>query len=489
MPVGTSTLEMPAADAGVAVERLDELGVAGIASAIRRGDVTAEAVAVTLIERARAQAALNAFISIDEPAVLEAARSADLARAAGRTLPLLGVPIGVKDSYLTRGLKTSLGTSLLKDFVPGEDAAVVGSLRAAGALVFGKNNLVEMSYGLTGANPHHGQARNPYNTDHVTGGSSSGSAASVAAQLVPASLGGDTVGSIRVPASLTGVVGFKPTPGRWSSEGVAPISHTLDTTGLISRSVADAILLDGVVTGAPAAPAKADLEGVRIAYAPRQHLVSIDDDVEANFRETLRTLADAGARLVEVDLGNDFMALTRRATWTIFARETRPAIVEFLQNQGIPASFEDILTDLGPEVRRGWEHLVLPTGAGYSSDATYNQALNRARPEIRRRLMQRVFDRADALVFPTTPTVAPAIDAQRKFMVGGKEVTDLSLADNTLSASLAGLPGVSLPGGLSAQGLPFAIEIDGAPGNDLKLLELARRVELVLGPIVPPPDR
>ncbi|WP_247515215.1 amidase family protein [Bradyrhizobium sp. 157] len=484
------TAEQSSAErAGAANPRPQELGVAAVAEAIRRGEVRAEAHATALLERARAYSDLNAFITIDETAVLEAARAADLARAAGRTLPLLGVPIGVKDSYMTRGLRTSFGTSVLKHFVPTRDATVIRSIRDAGAFVFGKNNLVEMSYGLTGANPHHGQVRNPHNKSHVAGGSSSGSAASVAARIVPASLGGDTVGSIRVPAALTGVVGFKPTPGRWSGDGVAPISHTLDTTGLLARNIDDCILLDSVVTGSPSSAigGPADLDGFRIAHAPRQYLSGIDREVEDNFREYLLRLKSAGAELVEVDLGANFSGLAERATWTIFARETRPAIIEFLKLQGIPVSFEEIFADLDPEIRRGWEYLVLPNGGGYRSDEAYNDAMNKDRPELQRRFMQRVFDRADFLVFPTTPTTAPAIEAQRKFVVRGKEVTDLLLARNTIPASCAGLPGISLPAGLSRSGLPFGIEVDGAPGQDRQLLAFARRVESVFGPVAPPP--
>ena len=149
-----------------------------------------------------------------------------------RRAPLLGVPLAVKDNYLTKGLTTTFGTSVLASFTPTRDAAAVAAVKDAGAIVFGKNNLVEMSFGLTGLNEHHGQVKNPYNKAHVTGGSSSGAGASVAARIVPAALGGDTVGSIRVPASLCGVVGYKPTPGRWPSDGAAPISHVLDAIGL-----------------------------------------------------------------------------------------------------------------------------------------------------------------------------------------------------------------------------------------------------------------
>src|SRR5512134_3747149 len=193
---------------------LHQLGLAAAARAIRSGDVSSETYVGKLLERARGHADLKAFISIDEATVLEEARQADRSLRAGSTAPLLGVPLAVKDSYLTEGLTTTLGTSVLATFKPTRDAVAVADLKDAGAIVFGKNNLVEMSYGMTGLNEHHGQVKNPYNKAHITGGSSSGAGASVAARIVPAALGVDTVGSIRVPASLCGVVGYRPTPGR-----------------------------------------------------------------------------------------------------------------------------------------------------------------------------------------------------------------------------------------------------------------------------------
>ncbi len=159
------------------------------------------------------------------------------------------MPIGITDSYLTKGLRTTFGLDAFH-FLPTEDAEPVSEIKRAGGIVFGKNNLVAMSYGLTGKDSHSGQVKNPHNKSRVSGGSSSGAGAAVGARIVPASLGGDTVGSIRVPASLSGVVGFKPTTGRWRSRGVAPISHTLDAPGVLGRSVADCALIDRVVTRA-----------------------------------------------------------------------------------------------------------------------------------------------------------------------------------------------------------------------------------------------
>lgn len=467
---------------------LHELGVADAARAIRNGEVSSESYAGTLLERARQAADLRAFVTIDEASVLEAAGEADQARRAGRSAPLLGVPLGVKDSYLTKELTTTLGTSVLAGFKPTRDAVAVAQVKEAGAIVFGKNNLVEMSYGLTGLNEHHGQVKNPYSKAHLTGGSSSGAGASVAARIVPAALGGDTVGSIRVPASLCGVVGYKPTPGRWPSGGVAPISHTLDTTGVLARGVEDCDLIDAVITRRPArgSRGRADLHGLKFAYAPRQHLAVIDGQAHNLFREALRRLEDAGAGLVEIDLGEDFHSLAARTTWPIFFHETLPAVRGFLAANEVPVSFEEIYAGLGEHIKQGWSRHVLPSGADYASEAAYGTAVNASRLELRRRLASIAFGRADALIFPTTPCAAPPIEHQWKFQVGGREVTDLFLSQNTHPSSSAGLPGVSLPMGLNADGLPLGLELDAAAGRDDDLLGFARAVEEAIGKLPGP---
>ena len=473
---------------GRAVTGLHELGLAAAARAIHNGDVSSETYVGTLLERARAHADLNAFITIDEAAVLEAARDADRSLQAGRRAPLLGVPLAVKDSYLTKGLTTTLGTSVLTSFTPTRDAAVVAAMKDAGAIVFGKNNLVEMSFGLTGLNEHHGQVKNPYNKAHVTGGSSSGAGASVAARIVPAALGGDTVGSIRVPASLCGVVGYKPTPGRWPSDGAAPISHVLDAIGLLARHVEDCELVDAVLTGGTVSGSdeSGDLKDVRFAYAPRQHLVDVDEQVDGIFGETLRKLRDAGAELVEVDLGGDFQALANRVTWPIFFHDTMPAIREFLATNEMPVSFEEIFAALGKHIQEGWSRSVVPFGPDCISDEKYRVALD-ARNELRRRLASNAFERTDALLFPTTPCAAPRIDNQWNFCVAGQDVTDVFLSRHTHPSNAAGVPGISLPMAVNAEGLPIGLELDAAAGRDRDLLALARRVERILGRVPRPP--
>jgi mandelamide amidase len=484
----TGPVEIMASTRAGGAAGLHELGLAAAARAIRNGDVSSEALVETLLERSRVHADLKAFITIDEVAALEAARQSDKSVRAGHKAPLLGVPVAVKDNYLTKGLRTTVGTGVLADYKPERDAAPVSRAKDAGAIVFGKNNLVEMSYGVTGLNAHYGQAKNPYDTSHVTGGSSCGAGASVAARIVPAAFGGDTVGSIRIPAALCGVVGYKPTPGRWPGAGVAPISETLDTTGLLARSVEDCELMDAILTNSPIhSPNPAsNLKGVKLAYAPRQHLADVDGEVERIFRETLARLEDAGAKLVEVDLGEDFLALTDRTTWPIFFHETMPAIREFLAANEMPVTFEEIYAGLGEEIRTRWARAVLPSSTGYFSEVQYRTALTTSRQELRRRLATIAFGRADALLFPTTPCAAPRIENQWKFPVGGKEVTDVFLCRNTHPSSSAGVPGISLPMALNSNGLPLGIELDAAFGRDRDLLALARRVEEVIGRVPGP---
>jgi mandelamide amidase len=473
-------------------DELTELGAGAAAAAIRKGDITSGAYASALLRQARKHADLNSFITIDESAVLAAAEEADKARAAGSAAPLLGVPIGIKDSYATAGVRTTLGVSNLQDFVPQKDADVVAALRDAGGIVFGKNNLVEMSFGLTGHNGAYGQVRNPYDHARVPGGSSSGSGAAVAARIVPASTGGDTVGSIRVPASLCGVVGYKPTNGRWPGGGVAPISHTLDTTGILARSVEDVALIDRIVTRgadvtAPGMSQRTDLRGVRFAHAPRQYMKVIDPETAAHFTAALDRLRDAGADIAEVDLGDDFMAAANELTWKFFFREMREAVMGFVAGNDVPVTFDEIYRDVKPQLRAIWSQVVVPGGPGYLSDEDYASALTTERPQLQRRL-GRIFTHhaADALIFPTTPGPAPLIEHGSSFTIAGQQVDDRFLAHNTVPTSGAGLPGISIPIGLSTGGLPIGLEIDAAHGEDNRLFDLAGRVEALFGTLPAP---
>jgi mandelamide amidase len=288
-----------------------------------------------------------------------------------------------------------------------------------------------------------------------------------------------------VPASFCGVVGFKPTTGRWPRNGVAPISHTLDTTGAFARSVDDCILVDQVVTGEVAAEHSDggyDLKGVRLAIAPRQFLDLVDSEVEGRFRDVVRQLQNAGAEVIEVDLGDDFNALIQTATWGIFAHETMGAISEFIRRHDIPTTFEAIYEGLKSQLQQAWGQIVLPGGAGAISADAYQTALNVSRPEIQRRLNTAfVSHGAQVILQPTTPCTAPLIKEQATVHIAGQEVSYLALANHTVSASSVGMPGISIPVGLSRAGLPIGLELDAPLGSDRALLEVARRIEGVVG--------
>jgi mandelamide amidase len=459
-----------------------ELSIFQAAAAIRTGAITASDYAAALLERAHELAELRAFITLDDEAVLEAARQADLDRQAGKALgPLHGVPIAIKDSFNTRDMPTSIGTRVLAGHRPAADATVVQAMRDAGAVLFGKNNLVEMSYGLTGLNAHYGQARNPYDLTRVTGGSSGGAGASVAARIVPAALGGDTVGSIRVPASLCGVVGFRPSTGRWPGRGIAPISPTLDTPGPMARTVEDCALLDSVARGRKLSMERAigNLHGVRLGFAPRQHLECVDAEIEASFRDTLKQLREAGAEIVEIDLGDDFASLAQQANWPIFIAETMPHVTEYLEEQRIPCSFDEIYAGLGANVKSVWADRVVAGSPNAIPEEVYRRSLNEQRVELQRRYEHAYRSNAiHALLFPTTPTIAPFIDAPLD--------DPLHLARNVFASSCAGLPGISIPIGLSTAGLPIGMEIDGAADCDDALLAIASRVAKIVGPLPGP---
>src|SRR5947209_2612740 len=250
---------------------LFELGARGAADAVRNGEQTAEALAEALLARCAAASPLNAFISLEADRLRAAARAADQRRQRGERLgPLHGVPLALKDNIDTADFPTTGGTPALAAHRPKRNAPIVQHLLDAGAIVLGKTNLQELAFGPTNNNAAFGPARNPYDPTRIPGGSSGGTAVAVSARLAPGGLGSDTGGSVRIPAALCGLVGFRPTTLRWSQVGVVPISHTRDTVGPITRSVGDCILLDGIVTGGPLEIAPASLRGLRLGV-PRGH--------------------------------------------------------------------------------------------------------------------------------------------------------------------------------------------------------------------------
>src|SRR5438034_1105351 len=282
-----------------------ELTATEALAALAAGDLLAATYAAILLSRALSLKDLNVLIAQDPDQVLEAARAADKLRARGRRLgPLHGLPLLIKDNINTATLPTTAGTPSLIGNRPGANARVVDALLGAGGIVFGKANMHELAFGITSNNAGFGPVRNPYDRSKIPGGSSGGNAAGVAARFAAAGIGSDTGGSTRIPAALCGIVGLRPTIGRYPGTGtlagvreVVPIAHTRDTPGPIARAVADAALLDAVITGAPLVLPRVDLAGLRLGVARRSFFEDLDPGLKKVVDEALRRLEDRGVEI------------------------------------------------------------------------------------------------------------------------------------------------------------------------------------------------
>src|SRR5215472_4105914 len=380
LTVGAATTLVPHRLA--AAGNMADLSASTAVEAMRNGDMKAEDYARALLDRAQAVANLNAFRTIDRDMVLQAAQSADKARSAGRPLGMLhGLPIPVKDSVNTKDLPTSNGTRALRDFKAKDDAAVLKPLLSQGAIVMGKTNLHELSYGWTSNNATFGSVRNPYDPQRVPGGSSGGSAAAVAARIAPLAIAEDTLGSIRVPASMCGLAGLRPSFGRYPDNGIMPLTvNKFDQVGPLARSVADLLLFDSVLSGERGQVAATPLMGVRIGISP-EYWSDLDPEVERVSNEALRKLSDAGANLVKAELPEAAKPAMRIAL-TIIGYDSLPAISEFLEQQGTGVTFEQMLEQAGDGVRGVIEGTALPpkrpTKEAYESMLGQREELRKA---------------------------------------------------------------------------------------------------------------
>ena len=459
---------------------LHELGVVEAAAAIRAGEITAEGLVAALLQRAKALSALNAFVNLDEAVVLEAARTANLHQASGKALrPLHGVPIALKDNVNTSAFPTSAGTPALRRHRPKANAPVARALVDAGAIVFGKVGMHELAYGITSNNASFGAIHNPFDPKHVPGGSSGGSGAAVGARIVPASIGSDTGGSIRVPAAFCGVLGFRPTVLRWPQAGIVPISATRDTAGPLARKAADLAAIDAVVTSADPALAATPLEGLRIGV-PRSHFwEDLEPETARICEAALDTLKHAGTVLVEADLTN-IRALNEAVSFTVALYETKRDLDRYLEGEGLSQRFADILAEVtSPDVKAVLASLLDPATA--VPEQAYRDAITIHRPKLTD-LYRSYFvaQKVTAVVFPTTPLPAPLIGEDETVMLNGCELpTFMTVIRNTDPGSNAGIPGITIPVGVTSGGLPVGLAFDGPFGGDRDLLGLALEMEAV----------
>jgi len=455
---------------------------------MRSGDLSAERYAQALLTRCAAGHALNAFITLDSDRVLEHARAADRLRQSGARLgPLHGLPIPVKDSINTREYPTTGGTPALRNFRPQEDAPIVRRLVDAGAIVLGKTNLHELSFGWTSNNLAYGAVHNPYDPTRIPGGSSGGTGAAIAARMAPLGVAEDTEGSIRVPAALCGVAGFRPTTRRYSTEGAVPISARFDQVGPHARSVADLVLFDQVAAGDAAPVAEQSLRGVRLAVGRRYWFEGLDPEVERLTEAAFARLRDAGVEFVEAEVP-DIAELVGLITAQVQQHDVRFDLPRYLERYGVKLSFDEVVTAASADIRAVFARDVLPGGSGFVTEEVYRAAVDVHLPRLQENYRRYFADtRAAAIVFPPSRVPAPRIGAVDVEIRGVKVPVDEAVARNISAGSTAGLPGLVLPIGLAASGLPVALEFDGPAGGDRTLLALGLALEKALGKIPGPP--
>src|SRR3954467_13354976 len=435
--------------------------------------------------------ALNAFRAVAADRAL--ARAAGLDRTGDLGQPLLGVPIALKDNLCTRGIPTTASSRILENYVPPYDATVVKRLEAAGAVIVGKTNCDEFAMGSSTENSAYGPTRNPWALDRTPGGSSGGSAAAVAAGMVPVALGSDTGGSIRQPAALCGVVGFKPSYGRVSRYGLLAFASSLDQIGPFAGSVNDAALVLSVIAGqdrcdstssqaavpdfSAAVAGEADLRGIRIGVPRHLFHEGVDPDVMHAFDAAIEVTRQRGADIVEVTLEHSPEAIP-----VYYVIATAEASANLARYDGVRYGFRAkdaaTLTEMyertrgrgfGREVKR---RVMLGT---YVLSAGYYDAYYRKAQQVRtliRRDYDRAFTNADVIAMPTSPTAA--------FKLGERtdDPVQMYLSDVfTVGANLAGLPGISLPCGFTATRLPIGLQFTGRVLEDATVLRVAHAYE------------
>jgi AtzE family amidohydrolase len=428
-----------------------------VAQAIRNGSMSAEQTAAGALERARTVgAALNCYVEVFERGALEAARVVDAALKAGAPVgPLAGVPFAVKNLFDVAGVVTLAGSKINRGQAPaGEDAAAVQRLRAAGAVLVGTLGMDEYAYGFTSENTHYGPVRNPHDRSRTAGGSSGGSSAAVAGGCVPIALGTDTNGSIRVPASLCGLFGLKPTFGRVSTAGVAPFASSLDHVGFLARSVRDLALAFDLAHGdeAVSSTLSRGIGGLRIGQAGGY----FEEEAIAQALEAARRVGRALGASAHPGLPEAKAA--RHAAMIVTAVEGSAVHLRSLQAR--PADFDPMTRD------RFIAGALLP-GEAYVRAQGFRRAYQAA--------VRRVFEQVDILVTPATPMPAPAIGQDEVEIDGRRLPSRAHLGRFTQPVSFIGLPALVVPVG--GGGLPIGVQLIAAPHREADLLRAARFLE------------
>lgn len=435
--------------------------IAEAGRALRSGQVSALELTEEALRAAdRENPRLNAFLTVTGDLAREQARALDEELAEGRDRgPLHGIPIAHKDIFDTKGVRTTAGTKIFAERIPEDDAEIVRLLAEAGCVSIGKTNLHELCYGITSTNPHCGAVRNPWDTERIPGGSSGGSAAAVAAGIVFAATGTDTGGSIRIPAAMCGVVGFKPTYGSVGRNGVGPLGFTLDHVGPIARTVRDAAMCFAAMARRPVASSRS-LQGVKIGIPKTFFFDRVAEDVKAAVRNAADLAAHAGAELVEVPVP-DIEAINAVGRLVLLA-ETATVWRRYLHRR----------QDFGSDVLAGIEQGSLIPAADYIDAQRVRRVLAQD--------FQKVWRQVDLLLTPATPATAPKIGEASIRIEGVLE--DVRLASTRLVRpfNVMGWPALVIPCGKSSEGLPIGLQLVAAAGGDDALLGAGEALEQCL---------
>ncbi len=454
---------------------LENWTIPSLSKAIRKREISPVEITRAYLERIDAfDGKINSFITLLPQQALRAAFRAEKDILKRKYLgPLQGIPYAAKDLFFTKGVRTTCGSKILKNFIPDYDAAVIERLHASGAILLGKLNMHEFAYGTTSINPHYGPVRNPWSRERITGGSSGGSAAALASSFVPLALGTDTGGSIRIPSALCGCVGLKPTYGRVSRYGVYPLCWSLDHPGPMARGVADLAMAMNTLAGYdprdPSTPklpvpdyTKAlteDLKGVRVGFPASYYFDLLDPEVRAAVQKGIRTLKGLGAKVQRISIPQ--LPEASITAYILLLAEGAASLEKWHRTRP---------QDLGDDVR---SRLNL----GATIMATQYLKAQRIRGKIRQNFA-RAFQKVDVLVTPQLPITAPRMD-QTSVAWGKKiEAVPSALTRFTRIYNLVGIPSLSLPCGFSSSGLPIGLQIAGKPFDEETVLKVAHAYEI-----------